>query len=110
LRASNFINQIVGGAVLGAIGILAYSGLLWFADKSHMIDPQTKQESLSYRYTKEFPGQMQVVGNQLKPVFTEFWNESMDFIDRMEDMSVRKSEGEPTIYDLEDEEIDPEGN
>ena len=100
----NFINQIIGGAVLGAGAILVYSGLLWFADKSHMIDPQTKKTSITYNYTKEFPGQMQIVAAQLKPVFTDFWNEALDVLDKMEDMSVQRSEADPTIYDIEEDE------
>jgi membrane protein required for colicin V production len=99
----NFINQIIGGMVLGAGAILVYSTLLWFADKSHMIDQKTKETSITYVYTKEFPGQMKVVGEQLKPIFTDFWNESLDFMDRMEEMSVRRSETDPTIYDIEEE-------
>ena len=103
----NFINQLIGGAVLGAIAILVYSTMVWFADKSHMIDQNTKDTSITYIYTKEFPGQMKVVGAQLKPVFTDFWNEALDFMDRMEDMSVQRSEADPTIYDIEEDE---EGN
>ena len=103
----NFINQLIGGAVLGALAILVYSTMVWFADKSHMIDQNTKDTSVTYIYTKEFPGQMKVVGEQLKPVFTDFWNEALDFMDRMEDMSVQRSEAEPTIYDIEEDE---EGN
>ncbi len=100
----NFINQLIGGAVLGAIAILVYSTMVWFADKSHMIDQNTKDTSITYIYTKEFPGQMRVVGEQLKPVFTDFWNEALDFMDRMEDMSVQRSEADPTIYDIEEDE------
>jgi len=100
----NFINQLVGGAVLGAVAILVYSTMVWFADKSHMIDQKTKDTSITYIYTKEFPGQMRVVGAQLKPVFTDFWNEALDFMDRMEDMSVQRSEADPTIYDIEEDE------
>lgn len=100
----NFINQIIGGAVLGAVAILIYSTMVWFADKSHMIDQKTKDTSITYIYTKEFPGQMKVVGAQLKPVFTDFWNEALDFMDRMEDMSVQRSEADPTIYDIEEDE------
>ena len=103
----NFINQIIGGAVLGALAILVYSAMVWFADKSHMIDQNTKDTSLTYIYTKEFPGQMMVVGEQLKPIFTDFWNEALDFMDRMEDLSVQRSEADPTIYDIEEDE---EGN
>ena len=100
----NFINQIAGGVVLGAGAILIYSTLVWFADKSHMIDQSTKETSVTYVYTKEFPGQMKVVANKLKPIFTDFWNETLDFMDRMEEMSVKRSETDPTIYDIEDEE------
>ncbi len=100
----NFINQLIGGAVLGAIAILVYSTMVWFADKSHMIDQNTKDTSITYIYTKEFPGQMRVVGEQLKPVFTDFWNEALDFMDRMEDMSVQRSEADPTIYDIDEDE------
>ena len=103
----NFINQIIGGAVLGALAILVYSTMVWFADKSHMIDQNTKDTSLTYIYTKEFPVQMMVVGEQLKPIFTDFWNEALDFMDRMEDLSVQRSEADPTIYDIEEDE---EGN
>lgn len=100
----NFINQIAGGVVLGALSILVYSTMVWFGDKSHMIDQQTKDTSITYRYTKEFPGQMQAIATQLKPVFTDFWNEALDFMDRMEDLSVERSEEKPTIYDIEEDE------
>ena len=100
----NFINQTIGGFVLGAVSILVYSWLLWFADQSHLIDPQTKTESVTYTYTKEFPDHMKVVTDQLKPIFKEFWNEALDAIDRMEDMSVRK-ESDSTIYDIDEEGI-----
>ena len=73
-----------------------------------MIDQNTKDTSLTYIYTKEFPGQMMVVGEQLKPIFTDFWNEALDFMDRMEDLSVQRSEADPTIYDIEEDE--EEGN
>ena len=106
----NFINQIVGGAVLGAVGILVYSWLLWFAIQSNLVDPQTRNESITYRYTKDFPDHMKVVTDQLRPVFSDFWHEAMDAIDRMEDMSVRKSETDPTIYDLEDEAVEEQDN
>ncbi len=99
----NFINQLAGGALLGAGAILVYSIVLWFGDKSHMIDQSTKDESYTYVYTKEFPGQMRGIANQLKPVITDFWNEALDFMDRMEEMSVRKTETDPTIYDIEEE-------
>ena len=69
-----------------------------------MIDQQTKDTSVTYRYTKEFPSQMKAVSAQLKPVFTDFWNEALDFMDKMEDMSVERSEADPTIYDIEEDE------
>ena len=75
------------------------------------MDPQTQAESVTYRYTRDFPDHMKVVTDQLKPVFSDFWHEAMDAIDRMEDLSVRKSETDPTIYDIEEDAIEePENN
>ena len=99
----NFINQILGGMLLGAFGILLYSAVLWFADRSNMIDPRTKEESMTYVYTKEFPYQMRGIIDRLKPTFTEFWNEMLDVLDKVEDMGIERSDTDATIYDLEEE-------
>lgn len=100
----NIINQILGGALLSGIMILVYSMLLWFSEQSHLVDQQTQQQSFTYPYLKEFPGQVWVIAEKLKPTFEEFWDYSVDMMDRLEDMGVERTESEPNIYDIEEPE------
>ena len=44
------------------------------------------------------------LGERIKPTFEEFWDHSIDFMDKLEDMSVERSESDPSIYDLPDDE------
>jgi len=99
----NIINQIFGGALLSGLMILVCSVGVWFADKSSIIDHSTKQESLTYEFLEPFPGIVWNFGNQLKPVFKEFWAHSLDVFDRIEDMSVERTESNPSVYDIPDE-------
>ena len=100
----NIINQMAGGALLCAVSIFLYSSMLWFADRSHLIDATTKSESVTYPYTKQFPNQVKGITQRLKPMFIEFWNETLDVLDKVEDMGVERTESDPTIYDIDEEE------
>ena len=98
----NFINQIAGGILLSAIMVLIYSVLLMFAERSHMITDDTRQRSMTYPYLQQFPDQMQGVYAYTKPIFLEFWDESVEFMDKMEEMSVKRNDSNPNIFDIED--------
>ena len=43
----NIVNQVAGGLLLSGLMILLYSVILWFGDKSHLIDDATKRQSLT---------------------------------------------------------------
>ncbi|MEN0005331.1 MAG: CvpA family protein [Bacteroidota bacterium] len=99
----NIINQVAGGFLLAGMMILLFSMILWFGDKSHLIDKATKDESISYTYLEEFPSQVWYVGEQVKPIFEEFWDHSVDFMDKLEQGGLERAESEPNIYDLPDD-------
>ena len=99
----NIINQIFGGGLLAGLMILVCSVGIWFADKSHIIDISTKQESFTYPYLEPFPGIVWEFGNKLKPTFYEFWDHSLDMMDRIEDMAVKREESNPSVYDIPDD-------
>lgn len=99
----NFINQVIGGFFSAVIMVLLYSILLWFGDKSSVIKDDAKQESRTYAYLEHFPEQVWEWGGMLKPVFEDFWDHSIEFMDKMEKMSVERDESEPTFYDYEEE-------
>lgn len=99
----NVINQFAGGVLLAGIMVLFYSVLVWAGMKSHVIDDRTKAESFSYKYLKPFPGQAYAVAVKLKPAFDEFWDYSLDVMDKLEKVSVQRTE-DNTIFDIEEEE------
>ena len=97
----NIVNQIVGGTFSAAFMILIFSVLMSFAEASKLVDNKTMETSMSYPYVKQFPKQMKVVYEKAKPVFLTFWDESTEFMDRVEEMT-EKTDGSPDIFDIEE--------
>ena len=95
----NFVNQTIGGLFMAAIFTLLYSGLLWFGDKSQLISEQGKRESATYVYLEKFPETVWRWGGKAKPIFVDFWQHSIQFMDELEKMSVEREESQPYIYD-----------
>ena len=100
----NIINKFFGGVLMAAIFVLFYSIMLWFADMSHLLTDKTKNESATYKILEQYPSQAKQIWTRVQPTFEDFWNQSLDFIDKMEDNSIQRNDSEPNIYDLEDEE------
>ncbi len=97
----NVINQLAGGVLLGGVLVLLLSVLIWFGDQAHLIDDLTKRKSVSYPYLKTFPSEAKSIAYRFKPMFEEFWNSSLDMMDKLEDMSVEQIESKPIITDEE---------
>lgn len=100
----NIINQVAGGALLAAIMTLLYSSILWFLVESHIVKEEHKDASMTYPFLKEYPTVAWNAISKLKPTLMEFWDDSVEFMDRVEKVGVEKTEGEPNIYDLPDDE------
>ncbi len=100
----NVVNQAAGGFLLAALYTLVFTLFVWFAEKSHVISDDTKETSMTYPVLKEFPGKMKTFYEYIKPSFQEFWQESIKFLDRMEEKSLEETESAPHIFDLPDEE------
>ncbi len=99
----NVINKLAGGVLLGGVLVLLLSVLVWFGDQAHLVDDQTKRKSITYPYLETFPGEAKTIAYRFKPMFEEFWNSSLDMMDKLEEMSVEQSESNPNIYDIPDE-------
>lgn len=96
----NILNQGIGGLVLAAIFTAVYSTLVLFGDRSHIIDEETKFQSYTYDYLIAFPPKIGGVSKKIWPVFTDLWDHSVDFMDRLEKME--KSETNQ-VYDIEED-------
>lgn len=102
----NIVNQVAGGALLASIMTLLYSLLLWFAVEAHVVKDETLETSVTYPYLKDYPKAAWTVLGKLKPSLMEFWDKSVDFMDRIEKVGVEKTEGDVNIYDIPDTEDD----
>lgn len=103
----NVINQFLGGMLMATIMVFLYSLLLWFSDKARLIDESSKENSFTYAYIDGFPQAVWGAIDYVSPSVKRFWDESIDFMDRLEEMSVDRTEGDPNIFDIEEED-DPE--
>lgn len=99
----NFINQAAGALITAAFFTLLYSSLMVFADRSRLIEAETKRQSFTYTYLEKYPASMNRLFQRSKPALQRFWDRSMEFFDRLEGYRVENSESEPTIYDIEDD-------
>ena len=99
----NIINQLAGGVLLSGILILLYSVILWFGNQATLINNDAKRGSMTYPYLEKFPAQAKGIAYKIQPVFQEFWNQSLDMMDRLEEMKPVQEESEPNVYDIPDD-------
>lgn len=99
----NFINKLAGGTLSALMMVLMFSILVWFGDKAHLLRRETRQTSYTYPYLKEFPGQIRKVYDNFKPTFRQFWDETIEFMDRMEEMSTERTKSDRSIFDVPEE-------
>ena len=100
----NVLNQLAGGVLLSGVLVLLLSVLLWFGDQAHLLTPATKNQSITYKYLEKFPAEAKGIAYRFKPMFEEFWNSSLDMMDKLEEMSVEQTETKPTITNLPEDE------
>ncbi len=110
LQAANInaINKFAGGILLAALYTLIYSLLLWFGDQSHIVTAENSSGSMTYQHLRVFPSKMRGVYEYIKPGFKDFWKESVRLIDQMEEKSMEKSESQPTIFDIPENDSIPQ--
>jgi membrane protein required for colicin V production len=103
-----FVNRILGGVVMALFGALIFSVLLWFATKAQFINQSTLDGSMVYRPLLEpLPGKAKNVLVRFKPLITEAWGESMQWMDKVEEFGEEKEQAnEPRIYELPDDGAD----
>ncbi|WP_020535892.1 CvpA family protein [Lewinella cohaerens] len=100
----NFINQIMGGGISMFFFIFLYSVLVSFADNSRMIDPDTKEDSITYTILQPVPEYAWAAGQRVWPVFQEFYQHALDVMDQI-DSSVERQENDK-FFDIEEEDND----
>lgn len=98
----NIINRLLGGVLLAGILILIYSFLLRFVNNSKALSSYTKDESVTYPLLSKYPDQVWGLFGTLKPVFRDFWDQSVEFLDNIKELgqdSLEQTQTDPIITD-----------
>lgn len=96
----NFINQILGGVLSGLFFTFIFSGLVFFGDQSRIITDDLSASSITYKPLTQIRVAVWAQGKTLYPVFRDFYDKSVDAMDRLRD-NVDKGESD-SIFDLEE--------
>jgi membrane protein required for colicin V production len=99
----NIVNQFVGGVFMAAVIVLIYSVLVWFSDEAHLMEEKTKEQSISYSFLKTYPMRAKKVGVAFMPVFQNFWDQSVEMMDKIKTKGEEKTDVAPNIYDIPDD-------
>jgi membrane protein required for colicin V production len=99
----NVVNQVAGGALMAVIFSFLFSVLLWFSDQARLVNAQAKAESFTFPILKDLPAQGKTVIQTFVPIVKDFWANSLDAMDRIRDMSIQKTETDPNVYDIPDD-------
>ena len=74
----NFINKFNGGALQAIFFAIILSYAVALMNKVQMIKPETKDRSIAYPYLELLPEMSQRLFEGLKPVFTGFWDATVE--------------------------------
>lgn len=86
------INQAIGGVVMGGFMVLIYSVLVWFAVKVQFVNDATIAESRTFTLLEPLPGRAKNFAIRMKPFALDVWGTSMNWMDRLEQYGVQKTE------------------
>ena len=76
----NFINKIAGGLVLGFIGVLVFSSILWLIDQANVISEAAKLDSHSYSFLNSLPDFVYTKIKAMSPTFRNFLQSVLDSV------------------------------
>lgn len=96
-------NKIAGGIMTGVFMVLAYSVVLWFLAKVQFLDQSTMAESRTYPYLEVMPGKAKGAAVRFKPLFQDFWDTSINWMDRLERYGVQQTQTKPKVYEVPDD-------
>jgi membrane protein required for colicin V production len=94
-------NRALGGVFIAAFYVLLFSILLWFGSQAQVIDAATTSKSMTYEpLLKELPGRAKALVVRFKPLAFNIWDDSLKWMDTMEDYGVQKTESKAKVYEL----------
>lgn len=81
----NFINKIAGGVLQGLFFAYLLSLALWLLANIKVINPETQAKSITCVLLEPLPEKGKAVFQSLKPVFTKFWDKTLEAMDSVKE-------------------------
>lgn len=97
------VNKMAGGLLTAGGLVLAYSVVLWFLVKVQFLSTATMAESRAYPYLEVMPGKARDIAVRFKPLFQDFWGNSMNWMDRFQQYGIQKTQTKPKVYEIPDD-------
>ncbi len=89
----NFINKIVGGAIMACIAMALVAHTYWFLGETNLIKEHTKQSSMSYAMLEPIPDMTKGVIKTVAPYVEESWSRLMESINSIKEKTDTQSIG-----------------
>lgn len=86
----NFINKLVGGAVMATLFITIFSFLIGLMDKMNLISEDSKESSITYGAIEPLPRAVAYFGNEAKPLFKNFWDRTTEAMEEIKEEADQK--------------------
>ncbi len=77
----DFINKVLGGAVMALFISVVLSFVLYFGTTTKIISETARDQSFTYRLLEPLPEASKSALEKTKPLFKGFWNKMMDTFD-----------------------------
>ena len=94
----NVLNQVAGGVLMGGFLIVVYSVLVWFGTKVQFVNEATIAESKTYNFLEPLPGKAKDFAIRMKPFALDVWGTSMNWMDRLDEYGIQRTEGKDKNY------------
>ncbi len=92
----NIINKFAGGAVQALFFAYLLSLVFWLVNSLNVLNPGTKQASITYPLLEPLPEKGKAVYASLKPIFKGFWDKTVEAMD-----SIKEKDKEQTTTPAE---------
>lgn len=80
------LNKFAGGVLFSILGLLVYSGILIFLEKSRLLEPNALMDSEFYPYLKALPSKVSAIASKFFPFLDRLWGSTMDAVDNAKDV------------------------
>lgn len=70
----NLATNLSSGLIIGCVLLVGFGLLLYIGDEAKVISKETKRESITYKFARQFPEKARASVVSAKPIMEDFWD------------------------------------